>query len=312
MTTDLVLRRDTPDPAKWEATAATWLAKRRSERTRRAYHDALGLLVAFAGVPAWDVTPAHVAGWVDAMRAAGASDATVALRLAAVGTFYATAVDDRLLDVSPVEGIERPRVEAYGKAEALSRDQVARVLASIDRTTPAGRRDFCMMLLSVTTALRRAEVVSIRRGDLRDAADGGLLLAYRPKGGDERTRPLPSAVLPALRAVLQDRGPLSADDPVFVAYDRARAHRDQVRPMTAEAWRLRVAAYTVAAVGRPYACHTLRHSAAVETWKQGRDLLQVGRLLGHRNVATTQVYLSHFDDDRHTVGDALARAFGAA
>lgn len=309
MTTALVVR-DVPDPAKWEATAATWLAKRRSERTRRAYHDALGLLVAFAGVPAWDITPAHVAGWVDAMRADKSSDATIALRLAAVGTFYATAVDDRLLDVSPVDGIERPRVEAYGKAEALSREQVTRVLASIDRTTPAGRRDFCMMLLSVTMTLRRADVVGIRRGDIRAALDGGLLLAYRPKGGDERTRRLPVAVADALRAVLSDRGDLEPDAPLFVAHDRAAGHRDQVQPITAEAWRQRVATYTRAATGTAIAPHALRHSAAVETWKQGRDLLQVSRLLGHRNVATTQVYLSHFDDDRHIVGDELARAFG--
>lgn len=311
MTNALVVR-DTPDPVKWESTAADWLAKRRSERTRRAYHDALGLLVAWAGVPAWDITPAHVAGWVLSMRATGASDATIALRLAAVGTFYATAVDARLLDVSPVDGIERPKVEPYGKAEALKRDQVTRVLASIDRTTPAGRRDYCMMLMSLTMALRRAEVVSILRGDIRAALDGGLLLAYRPKGGDERTRRLPVAVADALRAVLSDRGDLEPAAPLFVAHDRAAGHRDQVQPITAEAWRQRVATYTRAATGTAIAPHALRHSAAVELWEKRRDLLAVSRLLGHANAATTEIYLRHFDDDRHLLGDDLAASFGAA
>ena len=298
--------------AAWAEALTDWLATRRSDRTRRAYAEALRGLLTHAGKETWAVTRADVASWAKSLEADGLGHASRALALAAVASFYKHAQAEGLADRSPVDGVPRPKVEAYGRAVALSRDQAESVLSAISRDDVAGRRDYAMMCLALGTGLRRAELVNIRRGDLADTPTGEVTLTYRPKGGKIETRPLPSLAVAALREYLADRGPLAADDPVFVAHDRATGHRPP-RALTAEAWRLIVAKYTGAALqGRTVAPHTLRHTAATQLYRRTRDLEAVQKFLGHRNMATTQRYIDHLEDNRARLGDDLLADFGVA
>lgn len=292
----------------WEACAADWLATLRSERTRHTYARNVAAFLAHLGRPPWAASRVDVAGWAESLTT---GDASRALALAAVSSFYARAVDAGLIERNPAAGVPRPTIEPYRRSVALDRDQAARVLAVIDRETPAGRRDYAMLLLALTTGLRRAELVSILAGDLAETPAGAVVLTYRPKGGNVATRELPRAALAPLRETLADRGPLAPADPVFVAHDHG-ADRRRPRPLTAEAWRLIVAKYTRLALGRSVHPHALRHSAATEAWRQTRDLKQVQALLGHRNVTTTQRYIDHLEDNRAALGDDLAAAFGVA
>lgn len=297
--------------AAWAEALTDWLATRRSDRTRRAYAEALRGLLTHAGKETWAVTRADVASWAKSLEADGLGDASRALALAAVASFYKHAKDEGLIGRNPVDGVPRPKVEAYGRAVALKKSQAERVLSAISRDDVAGRRDFAMMTLALGVALRRAELVNIKRGDLAETVTGKVTLTYRIKGGDTITRPLPSLAVAALREYLADRGPLAAEDPVFVAHDRATGHRPP-HALTAEAWRLIVAKYTRAALGQSVSVHTLRHTAATEAWEQTRDLKQVQALLGHKNVTTTQRYIDHLQDNRDALGDDLLAAFGVA
>lgn len=296
---------------RWQDLGDDWLATRRTDRTRRTYAEALTAFFGHIGKAPWAVTRADVASWAEGLRLAGLADATIANRLAALSAFYQHAQAEGLAERNPVAGVPRPRVEPYGHAVALSRDQAARVLSSISRETPAGRRDYAMMLLQLTTGLRRAELVNVLAGDLVETPAGAVVLTYRPKGGDQVTRELPRAALAPLREYLADRGPLAPADPVFVAHDHGSPRR-QPRPLTAEAWRLIVAKYTRAALGRSIHPHALRHTAATLAWERTRDLKQVQGLLGHKHVTTTQRYIDHVEDARARLGDDLAALLGVA
>lgn len=297
------------DRARWAALAEDWIATRKSDRTRRAYAYALARFFADVDAAPWQVTRADVARYGASLRAAGRSDATIAARLAAVSAFYQHARAEGLTDRNPAEGVPRPSVEPYGHAAPLTRDQAAAVLRGPDRATVAGRRDYAMLLLQFTTGIRRAELVNIRRGDLTTTPAGDWLLTYRPKGGDQVTRPLPRRAVPALQAVLADRGELTADDPLFVAADRGAARRVG-RALTAEAWRGIVTKYTAGALGFRVHPHALRHTVASLAWEKTHDLKEVQALLGHKHATTTQRYITRLEDNRAALGDDLAALLG--
>ena len=299
-----------PDPAtRWEAAARDWLKKGRSDRTKATYAAVWTAFLSYVQRPPWAIERADVIAWRDDLVSQGKADATVAARLAAISSFYRFARDEGLTDRNPCQGVERPSVEAYGKAVSITPSQYTALLGQVDRSTVQGRRDYAMLILEYGTAIRRAELVSIRRGDLVETPAGDIMLAYRPKGGDEETRTLPRKAVTALREYLADRGPLEASDPVFVAHDRG-AHKRQARPLTAEAWRNIVTKYSQAALGVRIRPHALRHSAATEAWEQTRDLKQVQKLLGHKHVVTTQRYVDHLEDKRAQLGDRLLAALG--
>ena len=295
---------------KWAQCRDDWLATRKSDRTRRAYDIALTRFLATVKRSAWDVTPVHVAAYGKALESLGKGDATRALALAAISSFYRYAQAVGLIDRNPAAGVPRPSIEPYGRAVALEQAQAAAVLRQPDRSTTEGRRDYAMLLLEFSTGIRRAELVGIRRGDLAETPAGDIILTYHPKGGKEATRPVPRRAVAALQAYLADRGPLAAGDPVFVAHDRGASKRPP-RPLTAEAWRNIVTKYTEAALGFRVHPHALRHTAATLAWHHTHDLKQVQSLLGHRHVVTTQRYIDHLEDNRAQLGDDLAAMLGA-
>lgn len=301
---------DTGGPGDaWGRVAVEWLKTRKSDRTRQTYAQALAAFFAWVQAAPGDVTRGNVADYARQLAQDGKADATIAAHLAALSAFYKYAQTEGLTDHNPVAGVPRPSVEPYGKAISLTRDQAAQVLRQVDRATVEGRRDYAMLVLELTTGIRRAELVNIHRRDLADTPAGDVTLTYRPKGGDEVTRPLPRRAVGPLREYLADRGELTPAAPVFVAHDRG-AHTRPARPLTAEAWRLIVTKYTQAALGFRVHPHALRHTAASAAWEQTRDLKQVQKLLGHKHALTTQRYIDHVEDARARLGDDLAAAFG--
>jgi len=255
------------------------------------------------------VTRLDVIRYRDTLEEEGKAGATIALRLAALASFYAYAKGRRLIDENPVEGVERPKTKPYQSARWLTSEQARKLLALPDRETLVGKRDYALLLMALTTGLRRSEIVGIHRGDLMEHPDGSVMLRYRPKGGETQTRPLPKVVWAAIRDYLEARGEVADDDPVFVAHDKA-AHAREVRALTPEGFRLIVERYTRKALGRAVNPHALRHTAATRLWALTRDPKAVQMLLGHSNIAVTERYLHQVEDRRGELGDLLAEDLG--
>jgi integrase/recombinase XerD len=167
-----------------------------------------------------------------------------------------------------------------GLPRALPPATVARLLASCDRRTRLGRRDYAMLMLLARLGLRAGEVASMSLDDLGWRAGE---LTVHGKGGRDDRLPLPSDVGAALAAYLRSR-PKVNTRAVFL---RAKAPIGVITPR-AVTW----AVYTACErSGVPRAgAHRLRHSLATQMLGAGSSLAEVGQVLRHARVATTAIY----------------------
>ncbi len=162
-------------------------------------------------------------------------------------------------------------------------------MASCDRATVAGKRDFAIVTMLVRLGMRRGEIAALTLDDI-DWRAGEIVV--RGKGARFERLPLPADVGEAIAVYLRDaRPPGFAGREVFL---RIKAPR---RPLTAGGvTQVVVSASKRAGLGEVTA-HRLRHTAATELLRQGAPLHEIGELLRHRSVLTTAIY-AKVDRDR--------------
>jgi integrase/recombinase XerD len=169
-----------------------------------------------------------------------------------------------------------------GLPRRLGSEEVARLLASCDRDTANGRRDFAILTALARLGLRRGEVAALALGDV-DWRAGEIVV--RGKGRRAERLPLPADVGEAIAAYLRRGRPASAGGrAVFV---RVKAPH---RALSAGGVTMVVAAAARRAGLGTLHAHSLRHTAASETLRAGASLAEVGQLLRHRRAATTAIY----------------------
>ncbi len=164
----------------------------------------------------------------------------------------------------------------------LEPDEMKRLLASCDRRTTAGRRDFAILLLLTRLGLRAGEVAGLDLGDI-DWRVGEIVVFGK---GDRRKRlPLPNDAGQAVVGYLERGRPATAQGrSVFV---RLKApHRRLTSGAVSE---VVFAAGQRAGLGTVRA-HRLRHTVATQTLAAGGSLIEIGQLLGHRKTLTTAIY----------------------
>ena len=167
---------------------------------------------------------------------------------------------------------------------SISWDDVNRVLASVDRRTEAGRRNYAILLLLVTYGLRGREVAALSLDDI-DWKNDRLRVPER-KAGHSTAFPLSPVVGEAILDYLRHGRPETSDRHLFF---RAVAPR---RPIGAAAVSSLCRAYLLSAgvdVPRP-GSHTLRHSAVQRLIDADFDLKTIGDFVGHRSSRSTEVY----------------------
>lgn len=253
-----------------------WLPKvgalRLDEISDDQVHAALQSLVAqrarfFAGNDA-DGKPIHRA---KKKPISGATVNRYAASLAAVFTF---AVKQRIAPKGwdhPCRRIER-QAEASGKTRFLTRDECDRLLVACKAST--WPKLYALVLLAVTSGMRKGELMGLTWADID--LEGQLAHVGRSKNGDPKVLPLVPAVVEQLQPLREAPGML-----VF------GSKRDPMRPYSFEAkW-----AEALAAAGiRGFRFHDLRHSCASFLAQSGATLLEIGDLLGHRQIAMTKRY----------------------
>lgn len=157
---------------------------------------------------------------------------------------------------------------------------VSRLLASCDRRTLAGRRDYAILLLLARLGLRAGEVAAIQLDDV-DWRSGQLLV--HGKGSRRDVLPLPVDVGEAIVSYLRRR-PRCECRALFL---RVTAPRRELNRSTI-GWVVR-AACDRAGLARVGA-HRLRHTAATEMLRHGASLAEIGQVLRHREQKTTAIY----------------------
>jgi integrase/recombinase XerD len=167
---------------------------------------------------------------------------------------------------------------------SISWDDVNRVLASVDRRTVAGRRDYAILLLLVTYGLRGREVAALTLDDVDWKRD--RLAVPERKAGHSTAFPLSTVVGEAIIGYLRNGRPTTPDRHMFL---RAVA---PWRPIGSAAVSSLVRSYILMAgvkVPRP-GSHTLRHSAVQRLTDANFDLKTIGDFVGHRSARSTEVY----------------------
>jgi integrase/recombinase XerD len=256
-----------------------------SPNTVEAYGRDLGALTAFLG--ARGLTPgAAGAAELRAFFAGPGGDgapSSVARRTASLRSFYTFLAREGLREDDPSGALRSPR-RPQDLPRVLSVEDVSRLLEAIVPAGALGQRDLVALELLYGCGLRASELLGLREGDA-DLEAG--LVRCTGKGDKERVVPMGGAAQTALGRYLRDgrrqllRG---RRRPELILNARGA-------PLTRQGldYLVRKVLARADLLGRASA-HTLRHSFATHLLAAGADLRSVQEMLGHANVATTQLY----------------------
>ena len=273
--------------------------KNASPHTLKAYRRDLARFSAFLGACDTDVLGAHrhhVEAFVAQLHHTGLAPRSIARYLSAIRSWYGFLHARRRVGINPALNVRAPKTNK-ALPKALDTDQTAR-LFTFDAQTPRQLRDVAMLELLYGSGLRLAELVAANVGDL-DLAEG--FIRVTGKGRKQRIVPLGRASIDALKRYLATRDDVAAGAasglPLFLGRDT------RISPRTVQQ-RLKLIASQMLASPDLHP-HMLRHSFASHLLESSSDLRAVQELLGHADIATTQVY-THLDFQH------LARVYDSA
>jgi site-specific recombinase XerD len=197
-------------------------------------------------------------------------------------SFFGFAVREGLITVPLGNAVpSAARWSGAGLPRGLAPAQVKALLASCDRATATGRRNYAILVLLVRLGLRAAEVAALRLDDI-DWRAGEMVI--RGKGHTEERLPLPSDVGKAIAAYLRHGRPQRPEREVFL---RACA---PLRGLAPEGVSEVVRAASERAGLGSFGAHRLRHTAGTQMLRGGASLIEVAQVLRHRRVVTTAIY----------------------
>jgi len=266
------------------------LAARRAPRTVEAYRRDLAATAVALGRPVGGATREDLERYVAGLRAEGLSPATIARRVAAVRSFFRHQV---LLGVridNPAAELELPR-RTRRLPRTLSAGEAQRLIEAAAGTTPRALRDAALVELLYGAGLRVSEAVGLEKGGVD--LDRRLVRCVG-KGDKERVVPLGRAAAEAVRRYLARGRPYLDRRHRLELFLNARGG-----PLTrAGAFLIlrRLAAKAGLDPERVHP-HLLRHSFATHLLEGGADLRSVQEMLGHADLATTELY-THVSDKR--------------
>lgn len=217
----------------------------------------------------------------------GASGKTLARDVAALRSFFRFLVLERLRTDNPADLIETPSREKK-LPRVFSPEQVDAFLAAIPLDTPLGVRDRTLFEIIYSCGLRASEAVALSLSDIHFAA---RTIIVHGKGNKERMVPFGSEAERWLKTWLESaRGELVGRRVMNAVFVNSRGTRLSRKGIWLRFQEIEARSGITGKV------HTLRHSFATHLLAGGADLRTVQDLLGHADVATTQIY-THVEDD---------------
>lgn len=223
-----------------------------------------------------------VAGALASLARSGLGARSQARLVSTLRGFYRFLREEGQRAQSPVELLRSPKT-VRKLPSLLSEEEILRLLAAPDLGQPRGIRDAAMLHTMYAAGLRVSELVGLKLADL--SLPHGYLSAYG-KGRKRRLVPIGAPACAAIERYLTEvRGRHAAhgERHVFVS--------ERGKPLTRQAFWKNLRVYGVAAgITKRFTPHTLRHSFATHLLQGGADLRVVQTLLGHSDIATTQIY----------------------
>ena len=269
-----------------------------SRNTLEAYRSDLLQFGAFLGRRQVDVLEARhgdLAAFLSEL-AVGSEDrppvaaATLQRKAACLRSFYRHLRREEILDHDPTADLRAPR-KSKRLPQVLTRDEVASLLAAPKGTAPGGLRDRALLELMYACGLRASEAIGLEVGEID--LEAGVLRA-RGKGSKERLVPVGREAIAAVRTYLERGRP-----PLVGLRDERHLFVNRLgNGLTRQGLYKIVQRHArTAGLDGKMSPHTLRHTFATHLLAGGCDLRSLQEMLGHADVATTQIY-THLSADR--------------
>lgn len=211
------------------------------------------------------------------------SSRTRARVVASLRQFYGYLENRKLIEVNPMQAIEAPKIEK-ALPDFLTQEEIRKLFEVFREDNMLELRDKTMFEFLYSSGLRISEACSLLMSDIDRA---NQILTIKGKGGRERLVPYGEVAAKLLVQYL-DRARAEilnqyTSDFIFVSKKGGALSRKS-------AWRLLKRYMKRAGIGRNITPHTLRHSFATHLLQNKADLRAVQELLGHMDIATTQIY----------------------
>ncbi len=273
-----------------------------SPETLRAYRSDLEQLYAFfraqsdQDVVGLDVFQAR--RYLAHLQATGYSKSTVVRKLASIRGYFRYLEREGIAERSPFHEVRTPRIRKP-LPHFLTVSEVVRLIETPENESFRGTRDRCVLEVLYSTGLRVSELVALDWRDI-DTVDG--VLRARGKGRKERIVPIGSFALEALhryRATIPaEWDPAEEETAIFLNRFGNRISDRSIRKVLDKHLKK-------SGLDHKTSPHTLRHSFATHMLDGGANLREVQELLGHKHLATTQIYT-------HLTHERLAAAYRGA
>jgi len=234
--------------------------------------------------------------FVRSLMSRGLSPRSVARTVACVRGFYRFLVMDHRLGKSPADDVRPPRAWPP-LPKFLTLEEVDRLIAQPDPTTPLGLRDRALVELLYATGMRVSELVGVRAADINLSAG---YLTCTGKGSKQRIVPVGDQAAAWVRRYQQDARPLLARQK---GTTRLFLNRRGGPLSRVGFWKTLKRYGRQAGLRRDLSPHVLRHSFATHLLERGADLRAIQMMLGHADLSTTQIYTHVLQARMRTIYD---------
>ncbi len=226
---------------------------------------------------------------------------SLARKLTALRQFYRFLLSEKLTEQDPTQNFSTPHLP-QSLPKVLSEKEMEQLLAAAQKNESAeGKRLWCLLEILYATGLRVSELVSL---PLAVVADNQEFLRVTGKGNKERLVPLTGAAQGAIAQYLHCRaGFLSNDTPSPYLFPSRGGAGHMTRQRFGQL--LKDLARQSGISAKRISPHVVRHAFATHLLEHGADLRSLQQMLGHADIATTQIYT-------HVLGGTLQQAVQTA
>jgi integrase/recombinase XerD len=261
--------------------------RRMSPNTVESYARDLAALASFAAAREREVESlerTELESFARTLMSSGLSPRSAARAIAGVRGFYRFLAAERTIATDPADDVRAPRAWP-ALPKYLDLDDVDRLLAQPDASTPRGLRDKALLELLYATGLRVTELLTLKPADIN--LDAGYLTCIG-KGDKQRIVPLGHAAAEWVSRYVKEARPRllkTRKSPWLFVNAKAggQLSRDGF-------WKILKEYGIKAGVSRDLSPHVLRHSFATHLLERGADLRAIQMMLGHADLSTTQIY----------------------
>jgi len=256
-----------------------------SQNTAISYEHDLKHFLKFAKNPKADeIDREKIKAYLSQLSREGFAVPTIERKLACLKSFFHYLMGEDKLMIDPTRDFKLPKT-AKRLPKSLSISETIKLIASPRSKDFLSLRDAALLELLYATGMRASEVVGLNLNDINQEVS---FVKCFGKGSKERIVPINKASLKAIKEYLEKgrpNMPQKDDKALFLDKNGERLSRQGL-------WLIIKKYVKLTGVKQKTSPHTLRHSFATHLLEKGADLRSVQEMLGHSDIATTQIYTS--------------------